>query len=90
MNMFDFSGLRLDHAFRYEVIPMAKKDHGLICFCRHLCAKLFLKAETQQVDRILEEFSRRYWDNNPGGLYGSVSKSTFSLAVVLFDSQSTG
>ncbi|TFK44669.1 hypothetical protein BDQ12DRAFT_29737 [Crucibulum laeve] len=40
---------------------------------RRLCAKLFLKGETQQVDRILEEFSRRYWDCNPGGLYGSAN-----------------
>ncbi|KAF5354747.1 hypothetical protein D9756_005253 [Leucocoprinus leucothites] len=40
---------------------------------RHMCAKLFLKGETQQVDRILEEFSKRYWDCNPGGLYGSAN-----------------
>ncbi|KAI0266753.1 hypothetical protein BC834DRAFT_111496 [Gloeopeniophorella convolvens] len=52
---FDFSGLRLDLAFR------------------RLCAKLFLKAETQQVDRILEEFSRRYWECNPGSLFGNAS-----------------
>jgi PH and SEC7 domain-containing protein len=26
------------------------------------------------VDRILEEFSRRYWECNPGGVYGSASK----------------
>ncbi|KZT29200.1 hypothetical protein NEOLEDRAFT_1167197 [Neolentinus lepideus HHB14362 ss-1] len=55
MDNFDFSGLRLDNAFR------------------RLCAKLFLKAETQQVDRILEEFSRRYWDCNPNAVYGSAS-----------------
>lgn len=42
--------------------------------CRRLCAKLYLKAETQQVDRILEEFSRRYWDCNPGSVYGSASE----------------
>ncbi|KAH9998452.1 hypothetical protein BJV74DRAFT_767810 [Russula compacta] len=55
MDNFDFSGLRLDLAFR------------------RLCSKLFLKAETQQVDRILEEFSRRYWDCNPGSLFGNPS-----------------
>ncbi|KAA1471675.1 hypothetical protein DENSPDRAFT_837715 [Dentipellis sp. KUC8613] len=55
LDHFDFSGLRLDMAFR------------------RLCAKLFLKAETQQVDRILEEFSRRYWDCNPGNLFGNAS-----------------
>lgn len=56
MDYFDFSGLRLDVAFR------------------RLCAKLYLKAETQQVDRILEEFSRRYWETNSGTVYGSASK----------------
>ncbi|KAH8828463.1 hypothetical protein DL96DRAFT_1709747 [Flagelloscypha sp. PMI_526] len=53
MEFFDFTGLRLDMAFR------------------RLCAKLYLKAETQQVDRILEQFSRRYWKCNPASLYGS-------------------
>ncbi|KAG9099537.1 hypothetical protein FRC06_005181 [Ceratobasidium sp. 370] len=53
MDYFDFSGMRLDSAFR------------------HLCTKLYLKAETQQVDRILEEFSRRFWDCNRGSIYGS-------------------
>jgi PH/SEC7 domain-containing protein len=41
---------------------------------RHFCSKLYLKAETQQVDRILAEFSRRYWDCNPTSLYGSASE----------------
>ena len=41
--------------------------------CRRFCSKLYLKAETQQVDRILEEFSRRFWDCNPIRLYGSAS-----------------
>lgn len=49
---------------------------------RRLCAKLYLKAETQQVDRILEEFSRRYWDCNPGGLYGSASKSCCRVVLL--------
>ncbi|EGO25829.1 hypothetical protein SERLADRAFT_448749 [Serpula lacrymans var. lacrymans S7.9] len=40
---------------------------------RRLCTKLFLKAETQQVDRILEEFSRRYYDCNPNCVFGSAS-----------------
>lgn len=40
---------------------------------RRLCAKLFLKAETQQVDRILVEFSRRYFECNPTSIYGSAS-----------------
>jgi PH/SEC7 domain-containing protein len=45
---------------------------------RGLCSKLYLKAETQQVDRILEEFSRRFWDCNPVRQYGSASASMSS------------
>ncbi|RDB16953.1 hypothetical protein Hypma_002582 [Hypsizygus marmoreus] len=70
VNFFDFSGLRLDLAFR------------------RLCAKLYLKGETQQVDRILEEFSRRYWECNPGGLYGSaniVHAVSYSLLLLNTD-----
>ncbi|KAH9895124.1 hypothetical protein C8Q73DRAFT_759487 [Cubamyces lactineus] len=40
---------------------------------RKLCGKLYLKAETQQVDRILEEFARRYWECNPTTILGSAS-----------------
>lgn len=61
MSYFDFSGLRLDMAFR------------------RLCAKLYLKAETQQVDRILEEFSRRYWETNPTTIYGSASECSVCM-----------
>ena len=42
---------------------------------RRFCAKLYLKAETQQVDRILEEFARRYWDCNPTTVLGNASAS---------------
>ncbi|KAK7057207.1 hypothetical protein R3P38DRAFT_2839951 [Favolaschia claudopus] len=55
---------------------------------RRLCAKLYLKAETQQVDRILEEFSRRYWECNPNGLYGSaniVHAVSYSLLLLNTD-----
>ncbi|KAK2463293.1 hypothetical protein APHAL10511_004948 [Amanita phalloides] len=68
--LFDFSGLRLDLAFR------------------HLCSKLYLKAETQQVDRILEEFGKRYWECNPSTLYGSASvvhAITYSILLLNTD-----
>ena len=42
---------------------------------RKLCDKLFLRAETQQVDRILEEFARRYWDCNPTSIFGNAGTS---------------
>ncbi|TFY77133.1 hypothetical protein EWM64_g6879, partial [Hericium alpestre] len=70
LDKFDFSGLRLDMAFR------------------RLCGKLFLKAETQQVDRILEEFSRRYWECNPGSLFGNpgvVHAVSYSLLLLNTD-----
>ena len=40
---------------------------------RHLLLDEVRRAETQQVDRILEEFSRRYWECNPGSLFGNQS-----------------
>ncbi|GAA6028264.1 hypothetical protein JCM8097_006946 [Rhodosporidiobolus ruineniae] len=67
---FDFTGLRLDVAFR------------------RLCAKLYLKAETQQVDRILEQFSRRYFEDNPKSVYGSadvVHAVSYSLLLLNTD-----
>ncbi|KAG6334214.1 hypothetical protein ID866_4872 [Astraeus odoratus] len=70
MDYYDFTGLRLDNAFR------------------RLCAKLYLKAETQQVDRILEEFSRRFWDCNGSRLYASanvVHAVTYSLLLLNTD-----
>ncbi|POW16437.1 hypothetical protein PSTT_01254 [Puccinia striiformis] len=36
---------------------------------RKLCTKMYLKGETQQVDRILAEFSRRYWEQNQSHIY---------------------
>ncbi|EMD37830.1 CsMn39, partial [Gelatoporia subvermispora B] len=55
---------------------------------RRLCAKLFLKAETQQVDRILEEFSRRYWECNSNSVYGNASvvhATSYSLLLLNTD-----
>lgn len=39
-----------------------------------LCEKLYLKAESQQVDRILAAFSQRYWKLNPNCVYGSFGR----------------
>jgi Sec7-like guanine-nucleotide exchange factor len=69
MNYFDFTGLRLDHAFRYSTNSF--NTNALLTFprSRRLCAKLFLRAETQQIDRILECFSVRFWECNPIPIY---------------------
>ncbi|KAF7964985.1 hypothetical protein HWV62_1178, partial [Athelia sp. TMB] len=58
-------------------------DHAF----RRLCAKLYLKAETQQVDRILEAFSRRYWECNPNTPYGSANLHVADLATRMSRSQ---
>lgn len=36
---------------------------------RRLCEKLYLRAETQQIDRILAEFSARYLEDNPDSIF---------------------
>ncbi|KLT43101.1 SEC7-like protein [Cutaneotrichosporon oleaginosum] len=38
---------------------------------RDLCAKLHLKAESQEIDRIIEGFSARFYDCNPNTVYGT-------------------
>ncbi|CAG8612802.1 14859_t:CDS:2, partial [Dentiscutata heterogama] len=55
---------------------------------RRLCGKLYIKGETQQVDRILEAFSIRYWECNPKSIYGSadiVHAIAYSLLLLNTD-----
>ncbi|CAO3629451.1 unnamed protein product [Cunninghamella echinulata] len=51
INYFDFTGQRLDIAFR----TFAKK--------------LYLRAEAQQLDRVIEAFANRFWECNPSEVY---------------------
>jgi hypothetical protein len=41
---------------------------------RKLCRKLPLNAESQQIDRILENFAIRYWECNPKSPFGNAGK----------------
>lgn len=41
---------------------------------RNLCSKLHLKGETQQIDRVLYQFSTRYFECNPQCIFGTVGK----------------
>lgn len=41
---------------------------------RQFCQKLYLKAETQEIDRILGGFSERYFECNPMTIFGSPSE----------------
>ncbi|ORZ20419.1 hypothetical protein BCR42DRAFT_408729 [Absidia repens] len=55
---------------------------------RKLCAKLFFKAESQQMDRIIEAFAKRYWKCNPIELYHSsdiVYAISYSLLLLNTD-----
>ncbi|KAK9712211.1 hypothetical protein K7432_007295 [Basidiobolus ranarum] len=36
---------------------------------RHFCSKLFLRGESQTIDKILEQFARRYWECNRNGAF---------------------
>lgn len=47
------------------------KGQSLVDSFRDLCQKLHLKAESQEIDRIIEAFSQRYYDCNPDAVYGS-------------------
>ncbi|PWZ01467.1 hypothetical protein BCV70DRAFT_158783 [Testicularia cyperi] len=55
---------------------------------RKLCEKLFLRAETQQVDRILAAFSQRYFECNSDSVFGSsdvVHSVVFSILLLNTD-----
>ncbi|KAG8742534.1 hypothetical protein FRC10_001301 [Ceratobasidium sp. 414] len=48
---------------------------------RRLCHKLYIKGETQQIDRILESFSERYMDQNPNAIW----RYTVTFAIILLN-----
>lgn len=50
------------------------KDLVLEQAFRNLCSRLHLKGETQQIDRVLFQFSVRYFDCNPKCIFGSTGK----------------
>ncbi|KAI8339148.1 hypothetical protein BC941DRAFT_501440 [Chlamydoabsidia padenii] len=55
---------------------------------RNLCAKLFFKAESQQMDRIIEAFAKKFWECNPIDLYHSadvVYAMAYSLLLLNTD-----
>ncbi|GAC73793.1 guanine nucleotide exchange factor [Moesziomyces antarcticus T-34] len=55
---------------------------------RRLCDKLFLRAETQQIDRILAAFSQRYFECNPDSIFGSsdvIHSVVFSILLLNTD-----
>ncbi|KAF5393541.1 hypothetical protein D9757_000553 [Collybiopsis confluens] len=85
------NGLINKVALQYYISNFDFSNLRLDMAFRRLCAKLYLKAETQQVDRILEEFSKRYWECNPNTLYGSSSTSPppCSSSIQFFDRSSS-
>jgi PH/SEC7 domain-containing protein len=46
-------------------------SQNLVDAFRDLCKKLHLKAESQEIDRIIEAFSARYFECNPTTVFGT-------------------
>lgn len=42
---------------------------------RKLCEKLYVRAETQQVDRIIAAFALKYLEDNPTTIFGDKGMS---------------
>ncbi|CAO3634000.1 unnamed protein product [Mucor hiemalis] len=64
------------------------KDVYLEQAFRNLCSKLSLKGETQQIDRILLQFSKRYFECNPRCVFGTpdaVHAIVYSLLLLNTD-----
>ncbi|WVN88786.1 uncharacterized protein L203_103999 [Cryptococcus depauperatus CBS 7841] len=58
-------------ALRYYMQYFDMKGQNLVEAFRDLCQKLFLKAESQEIDRIIEAFSARYYECNPNTVFRS-------------------
>ncbi|OCF37757.1 hypothetical protein I316_00884 [Kwoniella heveanensis BCC8398] len=58
-------------ALRYYMQYFDMKGQTLVESFRDLCQKLHLKAESQEIDRIIEAFSARYFECNPTTVYGT-------------------
>lgn len=48
---------------------------------RTLCAKLYFKAEAQQMDRILEAFASRYWECHSDQVHPGPQKTLGSPGI---------
>ncbi|KAK8846626.1 hypothetical protein IAR55_005713 [Kwoniella newhampshirensis] len=58
-------------ALKYYMQYFDMKGQNLVDAFRDLCQKLHLKAESQEIDRIIEAFSARYFDCNPNTVFGT-------------------
>ncbi|WVQ83934.1 hypothetical protein IAT38_006078 [Cryptococcus sp. DSM 104549] len=58
-------------ALRYYMQYFDMKGQNLVEAFRDLCQKLYLKAESQEIDRIIEAFSARYFECNPTTVFGT-------------------
>ncbi|WVQ76687.1 hypothetical protein IAR50_006361 [Cryptococcus sp. DSM 104548] len=58
-------------ALKYYMQYFDMKGQNLVEAFRDLCQKLYLKAESQEIDRIIEAFSARYFECNPNTTFGS-------------------
>jgi hypothetical protein len=73
MAHFEFGGIDVDESIRYDAEPV----HGanqLTFRTRLLCNKLYIKGETQQIDRVLEAFSEHYMFQNPNSIWRFAGK----------------
>ena len=57
------------------------QDKSVVASLRQVCNRLVLRAETQQVDRILVAFSKRWCDCNPNHGFKATGKRLFAHIV---------
>ncbi|WVR04320.1 hypothetical protein IAU60_001320 [Kwoniella sp. DSM 27419] len=58
-------------ALKYYMRYFNMNGQNLVEAFRDLCQKLHLKAESQEIDRIIEGFSSRYFECNPTTVFGT-------------------
>lgn len=67
------------HYFEHFNFSNKSLDRAL----RSLCSKLYLRAETQQLDRVLYGFAQRYFDCNPRTVFKSL-EGVYTVAFSVF------
>ncbi|EAL21419.1 hypothetical protein CNBD1140 [Cryptococcus deneoformans B-3501A] len=75
-----------DITLKYFMQYFHMEGQNLVDAFRQLCQKLYLKAESQELDRIMGAFSARFFECNPNTVFGSPGiLHTVSAAMLMLN-----
>ena len=65
----------LELLMRHFDFAFTRLDHAFRC----LCKKILLKAESQQLDRVIRAFAQRYWECHRDPFYRNAGKKNTKI-----------